>query len=336
MTEPTANDAGDADGGANRGQNFPTITAATPAQVDGALNSEPSRNYDIAVYSGTSCDQAERGRTPIAATTVTTDAAGDATFSVPVAVTEGSAVSALATDADFQDTSQMGSCLVAETPDPTPTPSPSPVPTASPAPSATPSAAPVPSPTPSPTAAPAGDAPSPQPNRTVVVRPVKGLVRVKVGGVFVELEKGQSIPVGSVIDTTKGRVGLTAAQGPTGLQSAIFHAGRFKVGQKQGVTTLKLQGKVGPCPKRTGKASAARKKRKKRKLWGDGSGSFSTKGRYGSATVRGTRWLTQDTCKGTKVTVRKGSVALRVIRGPSKGRTTTVKAPGSKLVKAPK
>ena len=42
-----------------------------------------------------------------------------------------------------------------------------------------------------------------------------GTVRVKVRGSnrFVELEEGQQIPVGSVIDTTRGRVTIVAAGG---------------------------------------------------------------------------------------------------------------------------
>ena len=47
---------------------------------------------------------------------------------------------------------------------------------------------------------------------------------------------------------------------------------------------------------RSRRASAAQKKPKTRKLWGDGKGKFRTKGRYAAATVRGTRWLVQDTC----------------------------------------
>jgi hypothetical protein len=51
--------------------------------------------------------------------------------------------------------------------------------------------------------------------------------------------------------------------------------------------------------------------KKSRKLWGDGSGSFRTRGRYSAATVRGTRWLTQDTCTSTLTRVAKGVVSVR-------------------------
>ena len=45
-------------------------------------------------------------------------------------------------------------------------------------------------------------------------------------------------------------------------------------------------------------------------MWGDGKGRFRTKGRYGAATVRGTKWLTEDRCNGTLVRVKRGVVAM--------------------------
>ncbi len=49
-------------------------------------------------------------------------------------------------------------------------------------------------------------------------------------------------------------------------------------------------------------------RKKKRHVWGDAKGSFSTKGKYGAATVRGTKWLVEDSCSGTSVQVARGSV----------------------------
>jgi ferric-dicitrate binding protein FerR (iron transport regulator) len=59
------------------------------------------------------------------------------------------------------------------------------------------------------------------------------------------------------------------------------------------------------CSKRLDSASAGKKKRK---LWGSGKGKFRTKGKNASATVRGTIWLTQDTCASTLVHVKRGVV----------------------------
>jgi ferric-dicitrate binding protein FerR (iron transport regulator) len=42
----------------------------------------------------------------------------------------------------------------------------------------------------------------------------------------------------------------------------------------------------------------------------DNHGQFATKGRYSSATVRGTVWTTSDRCDGTLTTVQRGTVAV--------------------------
>ena len=58
-------------------------------------------------------------------------------------------------------------------------------------------------------------------------------------------------------------------------------------------------------------ATAARKKQGRR-LWGrDHGGRFRTHGRNSHATVRGTRWLVADSCKGTYTRVSRGSVVVR-------------------------
>jgi ferric-dicitrate binding protein FerR (iron transport regulator) len=55
---------------------------------------------------------------------------------------------------------------------------------------------------------------------------------------------------------------------------------------------------------------AARKK-KKRRLWGNGSGRFRTKGKHSAATVVGTHWLVEDRCTSTLTRVRRGRVRVR-------------------------
>jgi len=47
-----------------------------------------------------------------------------------------------------------------------------------------------------------------------------------------------------------------------------------------------------------------------RALWGKGNGHFRTKGRYSSAAVRGTNWLTADRCDGTLTQVKQGIVSV--------------------------
>jgi ferric-dicitrate binding protein FerR (iron transport regulator) len=56
---------------------------------------------------------------------------------------------------------------------------------------------------------------------------------------------------------------------------------------------------------------AARRKWSRRRLWGNGHGRFRTRGRHGTATVRGTHWLTEDRCDGTLIRVKRGLVEVR-------------------------
>jgi hypothetical protein len=153
--------------------------------------------------------------------------------------------------------------------------------------------------------------PAPVAGKKVNALPASGTVKVKLPGKgFKTLKVGQQIPVGTTVDTTKGRITLvTAAKG--GTDQADFYDGIFKVGQakKSKLTTLTLNEKLS-C-KGAGKANAAKKKKRKRRLWGDGKGKFRTKGSFSSATVRGTKWLVQDTCTTTTTTVKRGTVTVR-------------------------
>jgi CSLREA domain-containing protein len=153
--------------------------------------------------------------------------------------------------------------------------------------------------------------PSPEAGETVNALPARGTVKIRLPGTnrFVELEEGQQIPVGTVIDATKGRVTLVAAGG----QQATFYDGIFKIGQGKGakpLTTLTLVEALS-CPKAGNAVAAAKKKKKKRRLWGDGSGKFRTKGKHSAATVVGTKWLVEDKCTSTLTRVVRGRVSVR-------------------------
>jgi hypothetical protein len=132
-------------------------------------------------------------------------------------------------------------------------------------------------------------------------------VRVPGTNKFVLLTAGEQIPVGSELDTIHGRVRLTTSAGGKKKQSADFYDGRFIFTQKKAtkpITVLTLSEPLS-CAK-THFAEAAAKK--KRHLWGSGKGKFRSKGKNASATVRGTIWLTQDTCTTTLVHVKRGIV----------------------------
>ena len=141
---------------------------------------------------------------------------------------------------------------------------------------------------------------------------------------FIPLAQATTLPVNSLINATKGELRLSSAANALGkVQTANLYSGTFQIRQKRAarpVTDLLLKGgSFGRCPR--GKSSsngteaeAARSRgRRVRRLWGNGRGRFRTRGRYSSATVRGTTWLTQDHCNGTLTRVGKRPRSSRVL-----------------------
>jgi CSLREA domain-containing protein len=172
--------------------------------------------------------------------------------------------------------------------------------------------------------------PPPVVGKTVNATPKSGKVRIKLprSKRYINLDAGRQIPVGTTIDTRKGRITLTSAADSKGAtQTADFYRGLFRISQTRGakpITNLKLVEKLTGCqPARRASASAKKKKPKTRKLWGNGKGRFRTTGQFSSATVRGTVWLTQDRCDRTLTRVRKGTVT---VRDKAKRKTVVVRA----------
>ncbi len=174
--------------------------------------------------------------------------------------------------------------------------------------------------------------------RAVNTAPVSGQVLVKLPGQgFVPLSGGQQIPVGSLLDTTRGTVRMTSAANTRGaVQTGDFTGGVFQVAQTRsggGLTDLNLSGgSFSACAVGAGRrAVAARSSRVVRRLRGKARGRFRTRGRYSAATVRGTDWTVADRCDGTLTSVRTGVVAVRDFR---KRRNVTVRAGRSYLARA--
>jgi hypothetical protein len=172
--------------------------------------------------------------------------------------------------------------------------------------------------------------PRPIAGQTVNLEPVGGVVLVKVPGSnkFVPLVTPTQVRDGAIIDARKGRVRITIDNGRGGLDTADFYGGIFRFTQpkvKAGQTwfaNLYLFGRsFKGCPRapRNPKvATLSRRRAKKqsqgksvRHLWGSGEGSFRTVGRFSSATIRGTTWLTDDRCNGTLTKVTAGKVGVR-------------------------
>jgi Bacterial Ig domain/Divergent InlB B-repeat domain/RTX calcium-binding nonapeptide repeat (4 copies) len=159
--------------------------------------------------------------------------------------------------------------------------------------------------------------PAPTPGQDVNATPIAGDVLVKVAGTlqFVPLSVPRLVPVGSQLDATKGRVELTAARAGGITDTSQFFDGTFQVSQPTPTAIAELRmvlGDFSVCslPSFT---AADKNKRRVRRLWGSGKGKFRTRGRYSSATVRGTVWKTEDRCDGTLTQVQEGSVTVRDI-----------------------
>ena len=125
------------------------------------------------------------------------------------------------------------------------------------------------------------------------------------------------------------------------IQAITYYEGIFKISQGrsgQVVATL-VGGNFSICGATVKHGKGARagisrrpRKRTVRKLWGDGHGSYSTKGNYAAGAVLGTRWLTEDRCDGTLVRVVTDRVKVTNLVNHSR---VTVKAGQSYLAKAP-
>ncbi len=170
-------------------------------------------------------------------------------------------------------------------------------------------------------------------HKSVGVKLVSGRVGIRRPGSKqeVDLKGSDVIPLGSTIDAEKGALELTSVpKRGAAPQTAKFYEGVFKVTQSGGTTVLALAQPLASCRGRVASA-AAKKKPSKRHLWGDGKGAFRTSGKYSSATVRGTKWLVQDSCAGTLTRVVRGSVT---VRDKVRRKTVTVAAGKSYLARA--
>lgn len=177
-------------------------------------------------------------------------------------------------------------------------------------------------PNPSTTRPPSGGPPPPPPipilARAGNVSPASGTVLVELPGThkFVPLTSLRSVPFGTVIDATHGRVIVMTASPHGGTQTGEFFGGKFVLTQTRDgrVQATLTGGDFAACPtarERAHRASVASAGRHPvRKLWANAHGSFSTKGNYAAGAVEGTEWLTEDFCNGTLVRVTRDKVLV--------------------------
>jgi hypothetical protein len=162
------------------------------------------------------------------------------------------------------------------------------------------------------TAAPAAQAAPPKPitGKRAIVKTVKGKVTVN-GRRLGTTPRAVRIPV--KIDTTHGTVKIVTTKSKGKTQFGTFSQGAFVLTQTKGgkpLTDLKLAGgNFSDCAPAQKTAHAA--KRSRRRLFGHAHGRFRTRGRSSTATVRGTKWMTEDTCEGTRTKDMEGEVVAK-------------------------
>jgi FG-GAP-like repeat len=129
---PTTNDPGDTDTGANLLQNFPVVDTVTASAggttISGTLNSQPNATFHLEFFRAPAGPSGFDGSALfLGAADVTTNAAGNATFtmSFPLALAAGDVVLATATDA-AGDTSEFSAPLQPWLPTVPPHPTPGP------------------------------------------------------------------------------------------------------------------------------------------------------------------------------------------------------------------
>jgi hypothetical protein len=163
------------------------------------------------------------------------------------------------------------------------------------------------------------------------------------GRAFVPLTEARQIPVGSILETTHGVVGITTATtaSPNGkLQSGNFGAGIFKLLQarkQKGLTDLDMidnrSARQVCATVGKGKALAAKLSSKTLgRVNASGHGHFAVRGQYSAATVRGTVWSVVNRCEGTLTHVTRGIVSVRDFR---RRKTITLFTGQSYLARAP-
>jgi Ca2+-binding RTX toxin-like protein len=144
-----------------------------------------------------------------------------------------------------------------------------------------------------------------------------------------------AVPVRSAIDARRGTVRVATQRGRRSTQRGDIEGGIVRIVQsrRSPETQLLLRGgDFGVCDAGLSRAAGApadaaqrRSRRRVRRLRVRGRGRFRTRGRYSSATIRGTDFSVEDRCDGTLTRVREGVVAVRDF-----GRRVTVIVPAGR------
>jgi hypothetical protein len=185
------------------------------------------------------------------------------------------------------------------------------------------------------------DAPPPVLRQSSDLAIVSGTIRIRLphSHRFETLTRAQRIPLGTLVDATHGTVLVVLAQRGGGTLVGQYWKGEFVLSQSaSGAVTAKLQGGdlaacVRPSSRKGPLALTARHRGHRRQLWSSVHGDFTTRGQWAAGTVRGTEWLTVDSCQGTTIRVVRDTVQVTNLRTH---RSVLVHAGHSAFVSAPR
>jgi streptogramin lyase len=185
-----------------------------------------------------------------------------------------------------------------------------------------------------------GTAPKPLIGKALVADAVTGTVKVKLAGAakWSTLTPGALVPFGTEIDASRGGLTFDTALPSGAAQTARMWGGTALMRQAaNGMVDVYLAGPQLSCAKRArssavlSRVAKSKKKPADKLIWvKDKHGRFRSHGQNSVATVRGTLWLTKETCAGTLTRVKEGAVAVRDLR---RQRTVVVRAGHSYLVR---
>ena len=158
-------------------------------------------------------------------------------------------------------------------------------------------------------------APGPVFARSVTLLPIGGAVQIQLpgGGRFTALAGARVVPVGTVVDTRRGDVELTAALPQPGRTDVgEFMKGVFRIRQSPGDGGL---ADLVVLDQETVRAACGTRRVSSFQLGlllGQAHSGFRTDGEFAAATVRGTKWGVRNRCDGTLTIDREGVVVVTV------------------------
>ena len=180
----------------------------------------------------------------------------------------------------------------------------------------------------------------PEAGRTTRATVLDGSVVVGRGTDRRRLTGRAMLPMGTRIDAQEGTLRLEfEALGDDRAKygrnmDAEFSEGTFAPHQAQddSLVEIVLEGSQASSARAGGDQAQTARRRNHRRVWSRARGRFRTRGNHGAATVRGTRWLTEERKRGTFFKVTEGSIAVREFRT---GRTRVLQAPAKFLARGP-